>query len=231
LKNTYKALTIFFTILLLIACGDHANQSGNNDTKNSSEGISDVQNDTTDNTDEPDRVDTQDNHSAAIEESTELSADNSNHIPSEESNNETAQDVFQTDDDNPLVHYSSREIEYARVWLQLGPNPDIDELNVRHIAAGEPVNPSDDMSVNYPEDVTSLAGSRSVDGAITYSSNGDGTINIYEVPLHWESPAQVEKGYMQTYTEKIIHNTKLAYIDPGDDDQVINLIEIINIHH
>src|SRR5699024_12744885 len=73
---------------------------------------------------------------------------------------------------------------------------------------------------------TTLFRSRSVDGAITYSSNGDGTINIYEVPLHWESPAQVEKGYMQTYTEKIIHNTKLAYIDPGDDDQVINLIEI-----
>lgn len=53
--------------------------------------------------------------------------------------------------ENPLSQYSNEQIEYARVWLQLGPNQDIDELNVRHILAGEPINPNDDTSANYPE--------------------------------------------------------------------------------
>ncbi|API92415.1 hypothetical protein KM914_11270 [Virgibacillus pantothenticus] len=66
-------------------------------------------------------------------------------------------------------------MEYARVWLQLGEIKDVDELNVRHIPAGTPLNPDDETSVNYPEDVIQLAGSRLVDGSVTYSSNGDGT--------------------------------------------------------
>src|SRR5699024_4173162 len=117
------------------------------------------------------------------------------------------------------------------VWLQLGPNPEIDELNVRHISAGEPVNLYDETSANYPEDVIVLEGSRSVDGSITYSGNGDGTINVYDVPSHWSSPAQVEENFMKEYTEEIINNTKLVPIDPGDDEKVIYFIEMIHIHN
>ncbi|WP_289889940.1 hypothetical protein [Virgibacillus pantothenticus] len=47
-------------------------------------------------------------------------------------------------------------------------------MNVRHIPAGTPLNPDDETSVNYPEDVIQLVGSRLVDGS-TYSSNVDGT--------------------------------------------------------
>lgn len=93
--------------------------------------------------------------------------------------------------------YSSEKIEYARVWLQLGPNQEIDELYVRHISAGEPINPNDDTSASYPEDVTQLAGSRLVDGSVTYHGNGDGTIHVYNVPLRWDSADDVEKGVMR----------------------------------
>ncbi|SES18263.1 hypothetical protein SAMN04487944_12241 [Gracilibacillus ureilyticus] len=81
-------------------------------------------------------------------------------------------------DNDPLSEYSSEQIEYARVWLQLGPNQEIDELNVWHIEAGEPLNPTDEKSAAYPEDVIQLAGSRLVDGSVTYSGNGDGTAII-----------------------------------------------------
>lgn len=56
-------------------------------------------------------------------------------------------------------------------------------MYVRHIPAGEPINHNDDTSANYSEDVIQLSGSRLVDGSVTYSGNGDGTINVYNVPL------------------------------------------------
>jgi hypothetical protein len=127
---------------------------------------------------------------------------------------------------NPLSQYSSQEIEYARIWLQLGPNQDIDELNVLLIPAGTPLNPNDTTSGSYPEDVIQLAGSRLVDGSITYSGNGDGTINIYNVPLRWDGkyPAG-EKFY-----KEIIENTKQAYINPSNDEKVVKLINKLNIN-
>lgn len=132
--------------------------------------------------------------------------------------------------DHALSGYSSEKIEYARVWLQLGPNQEIDELNVRHISAGEPINPNDDTSASYPEDVVQLAGSRLVDGSVTYSSNGDGTIHVYNVPLRWESSADVDKNFMKEYTEGIIKNTKVVDVDPGNDKEIVKLIDIMNIH-
>lgn len=49
---------------------------------------------------------------------------------------------------------------------ELGPNQDIDELYITHINAGEPINPNDETSANYPEDVVHLSGSRLVDGSV-----------------------------------------------------------------
>ncbi|WP_412974745.1 hypothetical protein [Ornithinibacillus sp. 179-J 7C1 HS] len=128
-------------------------------------------------------------------------------------------------DDETLSHYSSEQIEYARVWLELGPNQALEELYVRHIPAGTPLNPNDDTSASYPEDVIQLAGTRLVDGTVTYSGNGDGTINVYNVPLRWDGKYPAGK---QFYTD-IIENTELVYIDPGEDEKVINLINLLNL--
>ena len=125
-----------------------------------------------------------------------------------------------------LSKYSAAKIEYARVWLQLGPNQDIDELNVHHIPAGTPLNPDDDTSSNYPEDVIQLAGSRLVDGSVTYSGNGDGTINVYNVPLRWDGSYPAGEKF---YTD-IINNTKQVSIKPGDDEEILKFIKLLNVH-
>lgn len=131
-----------------------------------------------------------------------------------------------SENDNKLTEYSSEEIEYARIWLQLGIIKEIDELNVRRITSGEPINPEDKTSINYPENVIQLSGSRLVDGSVTYSDNGNGTINVYNIPLRWDGdyPAG-EKFY-----KNIIANKKQVQIDPGVDKKVIDLINKINIH-
>lgn len=66
------------------------------------------------------------------------------------------------------------------------------------------------------------------DGVVTYSGNGDGTINLYNVPSHWPNYKQIDES-MEEYTEDIIENTEQVYIDPSDDEEIINLIEKLNI--
>lgn len=138
-------------------------------------------------------------------------------------------------DVNELSKYSSKQIEYARVWLQLGPNQEIDELYVKEIPKGTALNPDDeDMNVNYPEDVVQLTGSRLVDGSVTYSSNGDGTINVYNVPLRWYGgfppPEDIDKEKVRQQMEDIIKNTKKVYIDPNSEEKIIEVIKKIKTH-
>lgn len=157
--------------------------------------------------------------------SEESAMDESSETSSEEVKNEE-----KGKEDNVLAAYSSEKIEYARVWLQLGSNQEIDELNVRHISAGKPINPNDNTSASYPEDVIQLAGSRLVDGSVTYHGNGDGTIHVYNVPLRWDSADDLDQGVMQEVTENIIKNAKKVYVDPGDNEKIKQLIEIMMIH-
>ncbi|MDN3438379.1 hypothetical protein QMA04_09760 [Planococcus sp. APC 3900] len=150
-------------------------------------------------------------------------------MPLEEGGKEGAEDEAITDEaasdsgEDALSAYSSEQIEYARVWRQLGPNQEIDGLYVQQIPEGTPLNPDDDTSAAYPEPVIQLAGSRLVDGSVTYSSNGDGTINLYNVPLRWdgEYPAGEE------FYNDMIENTEVVEIEPGGNEGIIRLIELI----
>jgi hypothetical protein len=138
----------------------------------------------------------------------------------------TSQDQSSSTED-PLSTYPSEKIEYARVWLQVIGNKGVGELNVRHISAGEQLNPYDDNSVDYPEDVIVLSGKIMADGIVTYSGNGDGTINVYDVPSHWPSSEQIE-GSMEDYTKGIVEGTEQVSVGKGEDDEVIGLIGKVN---
>ncbi|MGM0840201.1 MAG: hypothetical protein ACQEWE_05715 [Bacillota bacterium] len=139
----------------------------------------------------------------------------------------TSQDQSKSKE-NPLSTYPSEEIEYARVWLQVIGNKDVGELNVRHISAGEQLNPYDDNSVGYPEDVIVLSGKAMADGVVTYSGNGDGTINVYDIPSHWPSSEQIEES-MEEYTKGIIENTEQISVGKGEDEEVIDLMRKLDI--
>lgn len=153
----------------------------------------------------------------------ETSIKSANTDSSSPENNDS--NVSENEEIEALTDYSAEEIEYARVWLQLGANQAIDELYVQHIPAGTPINPNDDTSLHYPEDVIQLAGIRLVDGSVTYSGNGDGTINVYQVPLRWDGNYPAGEDFYKD----IINHTKSVYIDPGNDEDVIELIKLLHI--
>ncbi|MGE7978391.1 hypothetical protein [Psychrobacillus sp. NPDC093200] len=155
---------------------------------------------------------------SALESTKETVKINSDSTKSSSDSNEASKE-----DKEILSHYSSEQIEYARVWLKLGANQEIDGLYVQRIPAGTLINPNDDTSASYPEDVIQLAGSRLVDGSVTYSGNGDGTINVYNVPLRWDGSYPAGEKF---YTD-IIENTKLVYVDPGNDEKILALIKLL----
>ncbi|MCG8397484.1 hypothetical protein LWS67_13170 [Bacillus atrophaeus] len=205
-KIFYCNAVLMLLVLLLVGCMGGKEEKSNNDPSLQSE----------ENNNETE-TETEDNNQISKDESQKTSS-------------EEIRDEEKSQKDNVLAEYLSEKIEYARVWLQLGANQEIDELNVRHISAGEPINPNDDTSANYPEDVIQLSGSRLVDGSVTYSDNGDGTIKVYNVPLRWDSSDDVSKGIMREVTENIIKNTKTVYVDTGDSEKIKRLIDIMAIH-
>ncbi|MFD1863064.1 hypothetical protein [Planococcus chinensis] len=179
-------------------------------------------------TNEPEEKDTAEaKENTSKDEGEEADMTNGNDISPEENKavepDSATGDTGSRQNEDALSEYFSEEIEYARVWLQLGPNQDIDGLYVERIPAGTPLNPDDETSGTYPERVIQLAGSRLVDGSVTYSGNGDGTINVYNVPLRWDGEYPAGEEF---YTE-IIENTELVPVDVGEDEEVIRLIELL----
>ena len=200
MKTNAKIFYLSAAILLVAGCGDNANEESATDASEDSLA-------------QEDRAETGGSTSTNEEEADE----------DEAAAEETDTDVPEDSDADTLSQYSNEQIEYARVWLQLGANQDIDVLYVQEIPAGTPLNPDDETSAAYPEDVIQLAGSRLVDGSVTYGGNGDGTINVYNVPLRWdgEYPAGEE------FYKEIIGNTELLAVDVGEDEEVIQLIELL----
>ena len=196
MKTIAKILYFSAALALLSACGDHSEHEV-----------------------ETDPVDT-----PATETATEETDQNESAEAEDSAMEETATDDA-ANANSALDAYSSEQIEYARVWLQLGPNQDIDGLYVNKISAGTPLNPDDETSAAYPEDVIQLAGSRLVDGSVTYSGNGDGTINVYNVPLRWDGEYPAGEEF---YTD-IIESTEMVAVDVGDDEKVLRLIELLEI--
>jgi len=144
----------------------------------------------------------------------------------------TVEDSNDIEENNPLANYSVAEIEYARVWLEVVNNRDIETLKVGYISAGEPVGQYEGRSVKYPEDVVHLFTDFLAGGNVFYSSNGDGIINLYDVPTRWPTPEDLKEERNQTmeeYTQSIIDNPQRVMIDPGDDQEVENIIKKIEI--
>lgn len=174
MKKPTKILSIYAIAMvmagMLAGCGDKTNDGAKDDDLKNNSSLESAAEETAGESEANDGKDTS-TEGSDYSESDSMASENSE---GDKEENET------------LSQYSSQQIEYARVWMQLGPNQDLDELYVRHIPAGTPLNPEDETSADYPEDVIQLAGSRLADGSVTYKGNGDGTVNVYNVPLRWD---------------------------------------------
>ncbi|MDK9861422.1 hypothetical protein P1A29_13405 [Staphylococcus equorum] len=128
-----------------------------------------------------------------------------------------------------LNNFNSEEIEYARVWYQLISTRNdlkgIRDVYVTEIPKGSKVNPQTQNSAVYKENVVKLEAPMRAGGSITYSSNGDGTINVYNnIPYKWESSQTSDYSQRDKITRKAIEdNIETIYIKPHDNKAVAKL--------
>lgn len=243
-KMLYMYSVLLVLVLVLTGCTNNTSEESNSDSLETPTASAYNQQEAKK---DDEAVKTNDNSESEADSkasTSDKSEENSTDVSEPEEAKQTSEETTTSDDststyvnkeDDPIAQYSSEKIEYARVWLQLGPNQQIDELYVRHIPAGTTLEPDHFPIVSYPEDVVQLSGSRIVDGSVTYSSNGDGTINVYNVPLpgRWYGgsptpPEGLDEETMREELEDIIKNTELVYINPGNDEAVKKLIELIS---
>lgn len=145
-KIFYCNVLLLLLVLLLVGCADNTNEESEIDPSE--------ENSTLESEEETDE--TAENEEGHESEPATGSEESTNEDPA----NNTYEDdnASGSEEDNPLSEYASEEIEYARVWLQLGVMKDVDELNVHQIPAGTPLNPDDETSAAYPEDVIQQIG-------------------------------------------------------------------------
>ncbi|WP_436855607.1 hypothetical protein [Staphylococcus caeli] len=208
-KMIFVTLTMSLSILL-VSCNNEAPENKQSDEKSES---ADKTSTSDKGTSEKNKNDHKQNDQQANQENT-----NASNQKTEQSENK---------EKSILDDFSTNEIEYARVWNQLGPlknNMDgMNTLNVKQIPKGSKVNPQASDSAVYKEDVVKLEAPMRAGGSVTYSSNGDGTVNVYKnVPYDWRD-ANADADMKSATTKAIEKNVETVTISPGDDQTIADL--------
>ncbi|MGS0665370.1 hypothetical protein ACU40P_11510 [Staphylococcus arlettae] len=201
--------------LLVILVGCNSNSSSDTNTSQSKDNETQNKNEETNTSDSGDNTE---------------SSNKKNDNKKQEKNNDSNKNLQSTDKKKSyLNNFNSEEIEYARVWYQLISTrhdlKGIRDVYVTEIPKGSKVNPQAQNSAVYKENVVKLEAPMRAGGSITYSSNGDGTINVYNnIPYKWESSQTSDYSQMDKVTRKAIEdNIETIYIKPHDNKAVAEL--------
>ncbi|MDW3988280.1 hypothetical protein QI276_10255 [Staphylococcus saprophyticus] len=223
-KLMLPILTITLS-LILVGCNSDTSEKSNN-----------TQNDNTDNQEKTEEKnkdnatkEESENNEDSNDDKTESSREgNDKHNTNKNDNNKTDSEGKQTKNkkESYLDDYSAKEIEYARIWYQLRTYAS-DAKSTKHIKIikkpkGSKVAPNYEHSAVYKEDVVQIIPLRSTEKPVTYSSNGDGTINYYKgMPAQWLQPNSGKKVDMYDVTKKAVEdNEQSFYIKPFDNKRV-----------
>lgn len=115
----------------------------------------------------------------------------------------------------------------AKVWAAALPsyrttkegNFQIEKIT-HYDASGNVLNPyNKNNTVTLPEGTQALMGDSTAAGQVYYKNNGDGTIDVYDIPSHFQDHRWDEAGYSQRESERIMNNPKVVHL--YDDNQAV----------
>lgn len=220
MKKIILAISIAGLLVILVGCNSNSNSSSDTITSQSKDNETQNKNEETNTSDSGDNT----------ESSNKQNKEQSDNKGQEKKNNSSSESHQSTDKNKSyLNNFTSEKIEYARVWYQLISTKNdlkgIRNVYVTKIPKGSKVNPQAQDSAVYKEDVVKLEAPMKAGGSVTYSSNGDGTINVYNsIPYKWESPQNSDYSQMDKITRKAIEdNVETIYIKPHDNKKVAKL--------
>lgn len=219
MKKIILAISIAGLLVILVGCNSNSNSSSDTITSQSKDNETQNKNEETNTSDSGDNT-----------ESSKKQNKEQNDNKKQQKNNDSNENQQSTDKNKSYLNdFNSEEIEYARVWYQLISTRNdlkgIRDVYVTEIPKGSKVNPQAQNSAVYKENVVKLEAPMRAGGSITYSSNGDGTINVYNnIPYKWESSQTSDYSQMDKVTRKAIEdNIETIYIKPHDNKQVAKL--------
>lgn len=219
MKKIILAISIAGLLVILVGCNSNSNSSSDTITSQSKDNETQNKNEETNTSDSGDNT-----------ESSKKQNKEQNDNKKQQKNNDSNENQQSIDKNKSYLNdFNSEEIEYARVWYQLISTRNdlkgIRDVYVTEIPKGSKVNPQAQNSAVYKENVVKLEAPMRAGGSITYSSNGDGTINVYNnIPYKWESSQTSDYSKMDKVTRKAIEdNIETIYIKPHDNKQVAKL--------
>ncbi|MES3714467.1 hypothetical protein ABC762_13360 [Staphylococcus ureilyticus] len=222
MKKIILAISIVSFLVFLAGCNNKSSENHDNNSSSDTNTSENKENETDKKTNTSKNSDTKDKSN----KQNKKQSDNKN----QEKNTDSNESHHSTDKNKSyLNNFSSEKIEYARVWYQLISTKNdlkgIRNVYVTKIPKGSKVNPQAQDSAVYKEDVVKLEAPMKAGGSVTYSSNGDGSINVYNnIPYKWESPQNSDYSQMDKITRKAIEdNVETIYIKPHDNKKVAKL--------
>src|SRR5699024_8729926 len=219
MKKVILAISIVSFLVFLAGCNNKSSESHDNNSSSDTNTSENKENETDKKTNTSENRDTKNKSN----KQNKKQSDNKNREKNTDSN-----ESHQSTDRNKsyLNNFSSEKIEYARVWYQLISTKNdlkgIRNVYVTKIPKGSKVNPQAQDSAVYKENVVKLEAPMKAGGSVTYSSNGDGSINVYNsIPYKWESPQNSDYSQKDKITRKAIEdNVETIYIKPHDNKTV-----------
>lgn len=226
MKKIILPILIVSLSVILVSCNnndsEHHNDNNSSDTNTSENKDNEASNEIDEKTNTSDSADNSESSNKQNKEK--------NDNKKQEKNNDSNKKQQSTDKNKSyLNNFNSKEIEYARVWYQLISTRNdlkgIKNVYVTEIPKGSKVNPQAQNSAIYKEKVVKLEAPMRAGGSVTYSSNGDGTINVYNnIPYKWENSQNSDYSQMNKITKKAIEeNIETVYIKPYDNKTVAKL--------
>lgn len=226
MKKIILPILIVSLSVILVSCNNNDSEHHNDNNSSDTNTSENKDNETPNEIDEKTNTsDSEDNSKSSNKQNKEQ-----NDNKKQEKNNESNKNQQSTDKNKSyLNNFNSEEIEYARVWYQLISTRNdlkgIRNVYVTEIPKGSKVNPQAQNSAIYKEKVVKLEAPMRAGGSVTYSSNGDGTINVYNnIPYKWENSQNSDYSQMNKITKKAIEeNIETVYIKPYDNKTVAKL--------
>lgn len=226
MKKIILPILIVSLSVILVSCNNNDSEHHNDNNSSDTNTSENKDNETPNEIDEKTNTsDSEDNSESSNKQNKEQ-----NDNKKQEKNNHSNKNQQSTDKNKSyLNNFNSEEIEYARVWYQLISTRNdlkgIRNVYVTEIPKGSKVNPQAQNSAIYKEKVVKLEAPMRAGGSVTYSSNGDGTINVYNnIPYKWENSQNSDYSQMNKITKKAIEeNIETVYIKPYDNKTVAKL--------
>ncbi|MGX0301591.1 hypothetical protein [Staphylococcus hominis] len=115
---------------------------------------------------------------------------------------------------------------FAEVWVSVlenqGGSVDASKTKIEHKdVSGEVLNPyNESASATYPNGTQALYGSPTAAGQVIYKDNNDGTVDVYNVPSHFQDKRWDEDDYSQSESKRILNNPKTVKLQDLSQNEI-----------